>query len=58
VNKRGKIKNVNITRGAGDDYNNAVLEAVRNMPDWIPAIKEGKNVDEKVILPIFLNFGE
>jgi hypothetical protein len=54
VTRKGRSKDFNIIQGAGEDVNKEILRVLNMMPNWIPAIKEGKNVEESVSLPINL----
>jgi hypothetical protein len=54
VSKKGRFKDFNFIQGAGEDVNKEVLRVLKMMPDWIPAIRKGKNVEETVNLPIYL----
>ena len=58
VSRKGFVKDLIIVKGAGEEINDEVLRVLKVMPDWIPAIKQGKNVRDTVTLPIFLNFDE
>jgi TonB family protein len=53
VEKDGRITNVNARRSnAHSLLEKAAVKAVREMPNWIPAKQEGKNVRSIFILPI------
>ena len=54
IEKDGKITNVEILRGmpVGEGFNEEALRVVRAMPNWIPAMKNGKAVSVSYILPI------
>ena len=45
VTKTGKIKNPEILKGIHPDLDSIALDAVRNMPDWVPGKRGGKPVD-------------
>ncbi|GEM_PF-1097362 len=57
ISVEGKIASAEIVRGADVVLDNAALETVRKMPDWIPAVKEGKAVSSEMILPIVYSLG-
>ncbi len=52
VTKEGKIENPVILRSLDYYMNEEALRVVRMMPDWEPAIHEGKKVDCYFIIPI------
>lgn len=52
VTKRGSISQVKIERGAHPLLNEEAIRLIRNMPKWIPAKKNGKRVNSKMMLPI------
>jgi hypothetical protein len=54
VSRKGSCKDFNFIQGAGEDVNKEVLRVLKMMPDWIPAVKEGKNIEGVVSLPVFL----
>lgn len=53
----GKITSAEIVRGADAILDNAALETVRKMPDWIPAVKDGKAVAAEMVLPVVYSLG-
>lgn len=57
VSKTGKIINPQIVKGIGSGCDEEVLRVIRNMPDWIPGMNEGKNVDVSITLPITFALG-
>jgi len=48
----GWIGGVEVLRGFTEEYDQAAVKMVENMPRWIPAIKSGNNVNSRVRLPI------
>lgn len=52
VGADGKIRNAKIVRKIGSGCDEAVLEIVAQMPDWIPGKKDGKNVAVEFNLPV------
>lgn len=52
VEESGLVSQVEIVRGMGDDLDKAVLECVKNMPNWVVGEKEGKIVRSHMIVPI------
>lgn len=45
VTKTGAIKDISIDRGLCEEYKNAITEAMKSMPEWSPARKDGKAVE-------------
>lgn len=52
VDKDGKIKNVKLVRGLGYGLDEIAINAVKNMPDWIPGSVNGKPVAVLHSIPI------
>ena len=52
VEKSGLVNQVEIYQGMGDDLDKAVLECVKNMPNWVAGEKGGKIVRSHMIMPI------
>lgn len=52
VEDNGLVNQVEIFRGMGDDLDKAVLEFVKNMPNWSAGEKGGKVVSSKLVIPI------
>jgi len=48
----GKIRDAEIVRKIGSGCDEAVLEIIAQMPDWIPGKKDGKNVAVEFHLPV------
>ena len=48
----GKIRDAEIVRKIGSGCDEAVLEIVAQMPDWIPGKKDGKSVAVEFHLPV------
>ncbi|WP_290709126.1 L,D-transpeptidase family protein [Flavihumibacter sp. CACIAM 22H1] len=48
VNNKGKVLNPRIIRGGNDLLNEHLLDALEIMPDWLPAVREGKLVPMKL----------
>ncbi|MDO4215151.1 MAG: M56 family metallopeptidase [Bacteroidales bacterium] len=56
VDKDGSIKDPRVARSASPLLDAAAIEAVKNMPNWTPAMQMGKPVKVRFTLPIaFLN---
>ncbi len=45
INKDGKVKDVEITRGFDPDADDEVLRVIQSMPSWIPAKENGEATD-------------
>ena len=52
VNEDGAISTVELLKGFDDDCDAEALRVVKNMPKWIPAKKDGKNVKVYFTLPL------
>lgn len=53
IRSNGKITDVNLKRGTvNEEFNNAAIALVKNMPEWKPGMLKGEKVDVKVILRI------
>ncbi|HEY8398920.1 MAG TPA: energy transducer TonB, partial [Flavihumibacter sp.] len=48
VTATGKILNPRILRGGNDLLNEHILDKLEEMPDWQPAVREGKAVPMKL----------
>lgn len=52
VEKDGSIQNVKVEKGVSSILDAEAMRVVRNMPKWIPAMKDGKEVRTALTLPI------
>ncbi|MDX2191678.1 MAG: energy transducer TonB [Bacteroidota bacterium] len=52
VSHTGAIEEIKIDRGIESTCNLAVLNVMKQSPKWIPALKEGKKVKQRLIVPI------
>lgn len=52
VDKKGKVKNINIVKSIHPDLDKAAVKVVKNMPLWTPGISEGENARTRYTLPI------
>ena len=52
VSKSGKIKNVQIKKGADAALDAEAIRVIKSMPNWNPGTKEGKKVEAEMVLPI------
>jgi protein TonB len=52
VSSEGEIQNPVILRGIGGGCNEEVLRVINAMPNWIPAVHDGKNVATKFTMPV------
>ncbi len=57
VSDQGKISNVKVMKGAENcpECDDSAVNAIRNMPDWIPGLNQGKPVNQWFTLPIIFN---
>ena len=52
VEKDGSTQNVKVEKGVSSILDAEAMRVVRNMPKWIPAMKDGKEVRTALTLPI------
>lgn len=52
VNDKGEVVNVRVIRGVHDELDQIALEAVASMPNWKPAIQNGKAIKSEYTLPV------
>ena len=52
VTEEGKIENIRLYKGIFQDCNEEAFYLIKKMPDWKPALKDGKPIKKRVILPI------
>lgn len=52
IEKDGKPSDVKILKGVNSVLNNEAKRAVENMPEWKPALLDGKPVSEELTIPI------
>lgn len=52
IEKDGRVTNLKITRGVTVDVNAEAMRVLRMMPNWNPAILNGKPVRTKFYLPV------
>ena len=52
VTKDGKITNAEVVRSSDPLLNEEALRVLHSMPDWIPAKRNGQNVDLQFTLPV------
>jgi len=52
VENNGTITEVKVTKGVNKILNKEAKRVVKNMPNWKPAIKNGKSVSEILTIPI------
>ncbi|MFN9110716.1 MAG: energy transducer TonB [Bacteroidota bacterium] len=52
IGKDGKISDIIIIKKAGYGFDEEVIRLIENMPDWKPAIQNGKPVNLRYTLPI------
>lgn len=58
VSKTGKIKDVNIVNSLSPECDAEAIRVVESMPDWIPGVYKGQNVDVIYTLPIRFSCGK
>ena len=52
ITSTGKVKDAKILKGVNDEIDAESLRVINAMPAWTPGIKDGKNVNVKMVLPI------
>jgi len=52
IDRQGKVQNARIIDGIGESFDKEVLDAIKNMPDWEPAISMGKPLVMQFLMPI------
>lgn len=58
IDKDGTILNPKLTNSVSPEADETVLQAVRDMPAWIPAIKDGKPVKMRWGVALFFTYGQ
>ena len=56
IEKDGRISNVELLIGIIPSLDNAVIESIKQMPPWKPAIDKGKTVKTFFCIPISINW--
>ena len=52
ISEAGAVKNPKILRSAGEPLDNEAIRIVYRMPQWKPAVKDGKPVNSIFCLPV------
>ena len=52
VSKKGRIKDIEIIRSGGEEFDREVIRALKLMPEWIPGRQRGKPIPVIYTLPI------
>ena len=47
INTSGTASNIRLIKGVNSDLDNKVIDAVKNMPKWTPAMQNGRYVDQE-----------
>lgn len=55
VHSSGKIQEAKVVKGISEYLDAEALRLIQNMPDWIPAQLNGKNVSSRCQIPIIFN---
>lgn len=53
----GKLSNIQIFEGAGEELDNEALRIIKKMPRWKPGSQQGKNVRTMFALPVNFKLG-
>ena len=56
INIDGSIEQVKTRNEGVKELDNAYIELVKNMPNWIPAEVDGKKVRSRALLPFSIHF--
>ncbi len=56
VDENGKCSNFQEVKGFNDDCSTAAIEALKKMPNWKPATKDGKKVSSELTVPIKFDY--
>jgi TonB family protein len=56
VNRQGRLVNVKVLRSLHPDFDREALRILENMPDWLPARRNGRYVSARVLFPIRFKF--
>ena len=57
VDTDGSITEVEVVKGAGEGFDEAAAEVMRNAPNWIPGKQKGKPVKVRMVMPIKFTLG-
>ncbi len=52
INEKGDLTKVTLSKGLGFGCDEAVMEVLRRAPPWKPAIRDGKAVQQRFIIPV------
>jgi len=55
VNADGSISNILVKKGVSKEVDQAAINVILKMPNWIPAKCQNENVTSRMMLPIFFN---
>ena len=53
VDTKGKIGDIKVLRGVDPLLDNAALQALQASPDWVPAKKDGKDIKQQFVIPVY-----
>ena len=53
VDSKGKLDDIKVLRGVDPILDNAALQALQTSPDWVPAKKDGKDVKQQFVIPVY-----
>ena len=52
ITEEGSLTDFRVVKGLTDAFNNSALEVVKKMPNWIPAKRDNKPIQTKMLIPI------
>ncbi len=52
INEFGKVSEVCILQGLGKLIDAPVMELLREMPRWMPAVRNGQKVPQRLVVPV------
>ncbi|MES2388777.1 MAG: TonB family protein [Bacteroidota bacterium] len=58
VGQDGKIRDIKVARGIGYGCDEEAIRVVGMMPDWSPPKQAGRNVSQKMIIPVNYKLGD
>lgn len=56
VNRQGRLVKVEVVKSLHRDFDQEALRILENMPDWLPARRNGRYVSARVLFPIRFKF--
>jgi TonB family protein len=54
VTRDGKVRNIQILRGPGSEIDRAIMQLIKNSPNWFPATQNGQKTDYQLLFTVIL----